>query len=61
MTYTIALSMSVEVENTFTAVSQKAFLSNSQNEQKFIHLLAIQLEVDDHTIVKCMDYCIFYY
>ena len=52
--------MSVEVENTFTAVSQKAFLSNSHNKEKFIHLLAVQLEVDNHTIVKCTDY-IFYY
>ena len=33
MKCTIAPDMSVELENTFTAVSQKAFFSNSQNKQ----------------------------
>ena len=36
--------MSVELKNTFTAVSQTAFFSNSPNKQKLIDLLAVQLE-----------------
>ena len=53
--------MSVELENAFTVVSQKAFVSSSQNKQNFIDLLAVQLEADHHTIVKCTGYYIFYY
>ena len=34
-------------------MSQKAFLNRSHNKQKFIDLLAIQLEVDHHTVVRC--------
>ena len=34
MKSTIAPDMSVELENAFTAVSQKTFFSNSQNKQK---------------------------
>ena len=40
---TIAPNMSLELENIFSAVSQKAFLSNSYEKQKFIDLLAVQL------------------
>ena len=60
MKSTIAPDMSVELENTFTAVNQKEFFSNSQNKQKFIDLLAVQLEAYQHTVVKCTGY-IFHY
>ena len=50
MKSTTAPDMSVELENTFTAVSQKAFLSNSQNKQNFIDLLVVPLEADYHTV-----------
>ena len=43
--------MSVELKNTFTAVSQTAFFRNSQNKQKLIDLLAVQLEDEHHTVV----------
>ena len=43
--------MSVELKNTFTAVSQTAFFSNSPNKQKLIDLLAVQLEDEHHTVV----------
>ena len=61
MKSTIAPDMSVELENTFTAVSQKGFLSNSQNKQNFIDLLVVPLEADCHTVVKSTGYYIFYY
>ena len=56
-----APDMSVELENTFTAVSQKAFLSNSQNKENFIDLLVVPLEAEYHTVVKSTGYYIFYY
>ena len=56
MKSTLAPDMSV----TFTAVSQKAFFNNSQNKQKFIDLLAVQLEADHYTVVKCTGYYIFF-
>ena len=36
---------------------QKAFFSNSQNNQKFIDLLTVPLEADHHTVAKCTGYC----
>ena len=60
MKSTIAPNISVELENTFTAVSQKVFFSDSQNKQKFINLLVVQLEADHHTVVKCTGYTIFF-
>ena len=50
---TIAPNMLVELENIFTEVIQKAVLSSSYNKQKFIDLLAVQLEADHHTVVTC--------
>ena len=51
----------VEPENTFPAVNQKVFFTNSQNKQTLIDLLAVQLEAEHHTVAKCTDYYIFYY
>ena len=45
MKSTIAPDTPVELENTFTAVSQKAFFSNFQNKEKF-------------SVVKCTVYYI---
>ena len=61
MKSTIAPDMSVELENTFTAVSQKVFFSNSPNKQKFMDLLTVHSEADHHAIVKWRDYYIFHY
>ena len=43
--------MSVELESIFSETSQKAYLSRSNNKQKLIHLLVVQLEAD--TITRC--------
>ena len=48
-------NMSVELENIFSEVSQKPFLSSSHNKQKFIDLLAVQLKADHDTAVRCPD------
>ena len=61
MKSTIASGMSVEPENTFPAVNQKVFFTNSQNKQTLIELLAVQLEAEHHTVAKCTDYYSFYY
>ena len=61
MKSTIAPDMSVELENTFTAVSQKVFFSNSPNKQKFMDLLTVHSEADHHAIVKWRGYYIFHY
>ena len=45
--------MSIELENIFSDVSQKAFLNNSSNKQKSIDLLAVQSEAEHHTVVRC--------
>ena len=39
----IAPNMLVELENIFSDVSQRAFLSSSYNKQKFIDLLDVRL------------------
>ena len=52
---TIKPNMSVELENIFSEVSQKPFLSSSHNKQKLIDLLAVQLKADHHTAAKCPD------
>ena len=40
---TIALNMSVKLENIFNEVSQKKFLSSSYNKQKFNDLLSFKI------------------
>ena len=45
----------VELENIFSEISQKAFLSSSYNNQKLIDLPVVQLEADHQTIVRSID------
>ena len=44
---------SVELENRFADVTQKSFLNNSKNKQKFINLLSDELELSRNLVVQC--------
>ena len=45
-------NMSVELENRFADVTQKSFLNNSKNKQKFINLLSDELELSRNLVVQ---------
>ena len=45
--------MSVELENRFADLTQKSFLNNSKNKQKFINLLSDGLELSGDVVVQC--------
>ena len=51
MKSTVAPDTSVELENAFTAVSQEAFFSNFQNQQKFIDLFVQRCKM--HSLLYC--------
>ena len=46
-------NMSAELENRFADVTQKSFLNNSKNKQKFINLLSDELELSRNLVVQC--------
>ena len=46
-------NMSAELENRFADVTQKSFLNDSKNKQKFINLLSDELELSGNVVVQC--------
>ena len=53
MKATVSPNVSVHMENSVGSTSQKAFLGNISNKQCLIDLLAVALESNGHSVVKC--------
>ena len=47
------VAVSVESDNTFSNISQEAFISNVYNKTRLIDLLDVALESDGHTVRRC--------
>lgn len=50
---TISVDISVHLDNSIGTVTQKSFLSNPNNKESFISLLAQALSSDGHDVVRC--------
>ena len=46
-------NMSVELKSRLADVTQKLFLNNSKNKQKFINLLSDEIELSENVVVQC--------
>ena len=53
MKASVSPNVSVHMENSVGSTSQKAFLNDVYNKQCLIDLLAVALESNGHTVVKC--------
>ena len=49
----MSVDMSVNLDNSIADVTQKSFLSNTNNKDSFIGLLAHALSCNDHNVVRC--------